>query len=93
MHRKEDLAESVGREDTLWSSFYRLKHVLEQPTEDGNSNGSGTNQSSESSNSHTASGRSNRNGGCRVHHDIRYDDSKRIVDMSEIMPNLFIGDE
>ena len=26
-------------------------------------------------------------------HQVTYDDSKRIVDMTEILPNLFIGDE
>ena len=28
----------------------------------------------------------------KAHH-VTYDDSKRIVDMTEILPNLFIGDE
>ena len=27
------------------------------------------------------------------HTNIKYDDSKRVVDMTEITPNLFIGDE
>ena len=40
----------------------------------------------------TGSGRTSRSG-ARVHHEIRYDDSKRVVDMTEIIPNLFIGDE
>ena len=26
-------------------------------------------------------------------HQVTYDDSKRVVDMTEILPNLFIGDE
>ena len=82
---------SSGKEDTLWTVFHRLKAVFEPPIEDPSSLGSGSCQMSDGASN--KSGRSSRNGGCRVHHEIIYDDSKRVVDMTEILPNLFIGDE
>ena len=90
---KDDIACSIAKEDTLWTVFHRLKAVFEIPIEEPSSLGSGSNQLSDGAINQTGSGRTSRNGGARVHHEIRYDDSKRVVDMTEILPNLFIGDE
>ena len=92
---KDDVAYSIGKEDTLWTVFHRLKTVFEIPIDESSSRGSGSNQMSDGAINQTGGGRSSRNGGgsARVHHEIRYDDSKRVVDMTEILPNLFIGDE
>ena len=66
--------------------------MFEIPIDEPSSRGSGSNQMSDGAINQTGGGRSSRNG-ARVHHEIRYDDSKRVVDMTEILPNLFIGDE
>ena len=72
--------------------FHRLKAVFEIPIDEPSSRGSVSNQMSDGAINQPGGGRSCRNG-ARVHHEIRYDDSKRVVDMTEILPNLFIGDE
>ena len=70
--------------------FHRLKAVFDVSLDESSSHGG-----IDASSNHSSSGRSSRNsfGSGRVHHDIIYDDSKRVVDMTEILPNLFIGDE
>ena len=98
---------SIEKEDTLWTVFHRLKAVFEPPIERvpssslrsissmGAVEGISPVKQSRPGNG-TRSGRnSNSSRGvtsARVHHDIIYDDSKRVVDMTEILPNLFIGD-
>jgi len=99
--------DSVGqeKEDTLWTVFHRLKAVFEPPIERvpssslrsvslmGALEGISPVKQSKPGNG-TRSGRNGARGAtsARVHHDIIYDDSKRVVDMTEILPNLFIGD-
>ena len=92
---KNEYGTNIGREDTLWTVFHRLKAVFDVPLDDSSSHGGAFNSSADGISNHSSSGRSSRNsnGGARIHHDIIYDDSKRVVDMTEILPNLFIGDE
>ena len=89
-HDKKDYGTNIGREDTLWTVFHRLKAVFDVSSDESSLHGG-----ADASSNHSSSGRSSRNscGSGRVHHDIIYDDSKRVVDMTEILPNLFIGDE
>ena len=82
---------NIQKEDTLWTVFHRLKAVLEVPMNDTSSVES---CSLEGSGRHSDKNRSGSNRvSSRLRHDVIYDDSKRIVDMTEIRPNLFIGDE
>ena len=85
---------NIQKEDTLWTVFHRLKAVLEVSMNDTPSLEYCFGWSSEGGGRHS---NNNRNGSNRVssrlRHDVIYDDSKRIVDMTEIRPNLFIGDE
>ena len=92
---KNECGANVGREDTLWTVFHRLKAVFDIPLDDSSSHGGLSNNPADVISNHSNSGRSSRNsnGGGRVHHNVIYDDSKRVVDMTEILPNLFIGDE
>ena len=102
---KGDVSVSQEKEDTLWTVFHRLKAVFEPPIERVPSSSlrsvssmgaveriSPVKQSRPGNG--TRSGRNDARGATsvRVHHDIIYDDSKRVVDMTEILPNLFIGD-
>ena len=92
---KEDNGANIQKEETLWSVFHRLKAVLETPLDDTSPRKTRSGYSSESSKHASSSGsRCGRSGGGggRVHHEVIYDDSKRVVDMTEIQPNLFIGD-
>ena len=102
---KGDDSVSQEKEDTLWTVFHRLKAVFEPPIERvpssslrsvslmGAVEGISPVKQSKPGNG-TRSGRNGARGAtsARVHHDIIYDDSKRVVDMTEILPNLFIGD-
>ena len=102
---KGDDSVSQEKEDTLWTVFHRLKAVFEPPIERVPSSSlrsvslmgaveeiSPVKQPKPGNG--TRSGRYGARGAtsARVHHDIIYDDSKRVVDMTEILPNLFIGD-
>ena len=91
VHSKDNGGCIIGKEDTLWTVFHRLKAVFDIPIEDPPS--AGSNQTSDGAINQPGTGRASRSVGARVHHEIRYDDSKRVVDMTEIIPNLFIGDE
>ena len=85
---KDGFDPSLQKEDTLWTVFHRLKAVLETPPHDTSPVGMNLSESG----NNPRSSRSGRHSG-RVHHEVIYDDSKRVVDMTEIQPNLFIGDE
>ena len=85
---KEDVVTSIQKEETLWSVFHRLKAVIETPLMDTSPTKTRSGHLSESGNNPRRCGRS----AGRVHHEVIYDDSKRVVDMTEIQPNLFIGD-
>ena len=85
---------NIQKEDTLWTVFHRLKSVLEVPMNDTSSLESCSGWSSEGGGRHSNNNRSGSNRvSSRLRHDVIYDDSKRVVDMTEIRPNLFIGDE
>ena len=85
---------NIQKEDTLWTVFHRLKAVQEVPMNDTSSVESCSGWSFEGRGRHSDNNRSGSNRvSSRLRHDVIYDDSKRIVDMTEICPNLFIGDE
>ena len=100
VNSKVDTVAGIQKEETLWSVFHRLKAVLDTPPDEKSSLEKHSGHLSEINSGSPCTRvrdryghRHSTNSGRRVHHEVIYDDSKRVVDMTEIQPNLFIGDE